>query len=164
MDVPVQFTALLYIPDTERDFSAPSAITGAWISMPGVCSSSTTTRNCCAGIPRLLRGLVDTEDLPLNISRETLQENVILRRINQVVTKQTLGHLEKWPGMKRKKYNSFWRLHGKIFKLGYHDFVNRDRIASLLRFTLRACGSGRSDQPGRLYGPRPPKPRKHSGL
>ena len=47
VDVPVQFTALLYIPDTERDFSAPSAITGAWISMPGVCSSSTTTRNCC---------------------------------------------------------------------------------------------------------------------
>ena len=78
---------------------------------------------------------MDTEDLPLNISRETLQENVVLRKINQVLVKQTLSHLEKLAKDEPEKYERFWKLHGKVFKLGYHDFANRERISGLLRFS-----------------------------
>ena len=78
--------------------------------------------------------MVDTEDLPLNISRETLQETSILRKISQTISKQILSHLEKMAKDDAEKYNSFWKLHGKVFKLGYSDFVNRDRIT-------RCCAS-----------------------
>ena len=81
-----------------------------------------------------LKGVVDTEDLPVNISRETLQENVLLRKIQQTIVKQTLNHLEKMATGDKEMYAKFWRLHGRIFKLGYHDFVNRERVAALLRF------------------------------
>ena len=89
-----------------------------------------------------LKGVVDTEDLPLNISRETLQENVVLRKINQTIIKQTLGHLEKMAAQDAAKYAAFWRLHGRIFKLAYQDFANRERIAGLLRFNTSALDDG----------------------
>lgn len=87
---------------------------------------------------RFLNGVVDSEDLPLNISRETLQENIVLRKISQTISKQILSHLEKMAKDDAEKYNSFWKLHGKVFKLGYSDFVNRDRITPLLRFNSSA--------------------------
>lgn len=85
-----------------------------------------------------LKGVVDTEDLPLNISRETLQENIVLRKIAQTISKQTISHLEKLAKDDAEKYNQFWKLHGKVFKLGYSDFANRDRITPLLRFNSSA--------------------------
>ena len=87
---------------------------------------------------RFLNGVVDSEDLPLNISRETLQENIVLRKISQTISKQILSHLEKMAKDDAEKYNSFWKLHGKVFKLGSSDFVNRDRITPLLRFNSSA--------------------------
>ncbi len=138
VDVPVQFPALLSIPATERDFFGSERDYWGLDLYARRVLIQHNNKELLPEYLAFLRGLVDTEDLPLNISRETLQENVILRRINQVVTKQTLGHLEKMARDEKEKYNSFWRLHGKIFKLGYHDFVNRDRIASLLRFNSSA--------------------------
>jgi len=81
-----------------------------------------------------LKGLVDTEDLPLNISRETLQENLVLRKIGQTMTKQVLTYLEKIALDKPEAYAEFWRAHGGSFKYGYNDYANKDRIAPLLRF------------------------------
>lgn len=69
-----------------------------------------------------LKGVVDTEDLPLNISRETLQENIVLRKISQTISKQILSHLEKMAKDDAEKYNSFWKLHGKVFKTRLQRF------------------------------------------
>lgn len=80
-----------------------------------------------------VKGVVDTEDLPLNISRETLQENVVIRKIGQTVTKQVLGHLEKLAASDADRYAEFWRSHGKLFKLGHTDWANREKFAGLLR-------------------------------
>lgn len=138
VDVPVQFTSLLYIPDSERDFfGADRDFWGLDLYARRVLIQH-NNKEILPEYLAFLRGLVDTEDLPLNISRETLQENVILRRINQVISKQALGHLEKMAKDDVEKYNRFWRLHGKIFKLGYHDYINRDRVAALLRFNSSA--------------------------
>lgn len=138
VDAPVQFTALLFIPDAAMDFfGADRDYWGLDLYARRVLIQH-RNKELIPEYLAFLRGVVDTEDLPLNISRETLQENVILRKINQVIVKQTLGHLE---GMARddvEKYNRFWRLHGKVFKLGYHDFVNRERVAALLRFNSSA--------------------------
>lgn len=134
VDVPVQFTALLYIPDHEISFqSLQKDLWGLDLYARRVLIQH-NNRELIPEYLAFLRGVVDTEDLPLNISRETLQENRILQKINQVITKQTLGHLEKMAKENPEKYDQFWHLHGMVFKLSYNDFSNRERIADLLRF------------------------------
>lgn len=138
VDVPVQFTALLFIPDTAIDFFGSER--DFW-GLDLYARRVLIQHNNKELIPEylaFLKGVVDTEDLPLNISRETLQENIVLRKINQVITKQTLTHLEKMASGDVEKYNRFWHLHGNIFKLGYRDYINRERVAALLRFNSSA--------------------------
>lgn len=138
VDAPVQFTALLFIPDAAMDFfGADRDYWGLDLYARRVLIQH-RNKELIPEYLAFLKGVVDTEDLPLNISRETLQENVILRKINQVIVKQTLGHLEGMARDDAEKYDRFWRLHGKVFKLGYHDFVNRERVAALLRFNSSA--------------------------
>lgn len=138
VDVPVQFTALLFIPDSGMDFfGADRDYWGLDLYARRVLIQH-RNKELLPEYLAFLKGVVDTEDLPLNISRETLQENVVLRKINQVIVKQTLSHLEGLARDDAEKYNRFWRLHGKVFKLGYHDFVNRERVAALLRFNSSA--------------------------
>ncbi len=138
VDAPVQFMALLFIPDAAMDFfGADRDYWGLDLYARRVLIQH-RNKELIPEYLAFLKGVVDTEDLPLNISRETLQENVILRKINQVIVKQTLGHLEAMARDDAEKYNRFWRLHGKVFKLGYHDFVNRERVAALLRFNSSA--------------------------
>ena len=138
VDAPVQFNALLFIPDTTKDYFG--AFRDHW-GLDLYARRVLIQRENKELIPDylgFLRGVVDTEDLPLNISRETLQENIVLRKISQTISKQAISHLEKMAKDDPEKYNAFWKLHGKIFKLGYSDYVNRDRITPLLRFNTSA--------------------------
>ena len=137
VDAPVQFNALLFFPDSGQDYFG--TFRDHW-GLDLYARRVLIQRENKELIPEylgFLRGVVDTEDLPLNISRETLQENVVLRKISQTITKQVLSHLEKM-ARDTEKYNAFWRLHGKLFKLGYSDFVNKDRIVPLFRFNSSA--------------------------
>ncbi|MBQ9452374.1 MAG: molecular chaperone HtpG [Desulfovibrio sp.] len=137
-DAPVQFNALLFTPDSEQDFFG--AERDAW-GLDLYARRVLIQHRNQELLPEylaFLKGVVDTEDLPLNISRETLQENVVLRKIKQVLVKQTLSHLEKLSKDDAEKYARFWKLHGRIFKLGYNDFANRERITALLRFNSSA--------------------------
>ncbi|MDR2572890.1 MAG: molecular chaperone HtpG [Desulfovibrio sp.] len=134
VDAPVQFNALLFIPDGAQDFfGADRDFWGIDLYTRRVLIQR-RNKDLIPEYLAFFKGVADTEDLPLNISRETLQENVLLRKINQVVVKQALNHLEKTARDNPEKYSRFWRLHGKIFKLGYHDFPNRERVSALLRF------------------------------
>ena len=89
-----------------------------------------------------VRGVVDTEDLPLNISRETLQENVVLRKIESVLTKQILDKLKALAKEDPAKYNEFFKQHGQGMKLGYGDYANRESFADLIRFDSSAVAEG----------------------
>jgi len=134
VDAPVQFNALLFTPDSAQDFfGADREFWGLDLYARRVLIQH-RNKELVPEYLAFLKGVVDTEDLPLNISRETLQENVVLRKINQVLIKQTLSHLEKLAADDAEKYARFWKLHGKVFKLGYHDFANKERISALLRF------------------------------
>ena len=134
VDAPVQFNALLFTPDSAQDFfGADREFWGLDLYARRVLIQH-RNKELVPEYLAFLKGVVDTEDLPLNISRETLQENVVLRKISQVLVKQALGHLEKLARDDAEKYSRFWKLHGKVFKLGYHDYVNRERICALLRF------------------------------
>ncbi|MEF3192153.1 MAG: molecular chaperone HtpG [Campylobacterales bacterium] len=84
---------------------------------------------------RFLRGIVDVEDLPLNVSREILQQNKILATIKQASTKKILSELAKLAEKDQEKYLKFWNEYGRVMKEGlYSDFANRDAILELIRF------------------------------
>lgn len=160
VDVPVQFTALLFIPDSRDEFmSMDRDFWGLDLYARRVLIQH-ANKELIPEYLAFLKGVVDTEDLPLNISRETLQENVILRKINQVITKQTLGDLENLAREDAEKYDKFWRLHGSIFKMGYRDYVNRDRVASLLRFNTSALADAEALSSLDQYMERAPESQK----
>ncbi|MDR3358856.1 MAG: molecular chaperone HtpG [Desulfovibrio sp.] len=144
VDAPVQFNAILYIPDSPQDFFGMERDYWGVDLYARRVLIQRRNKDLIPEYLAFLKGVTDTEDLPLNISRETLQENALLRKINQVIVKQALSHLEKTAREEPEKYLRFWRLHGKIFKLGYHDFPNRERVSALLRFNTSALDDGES--------------------
>lgn len=84
---------------------------------------------------RFLKGVVDTEDLPLNVSREVTQSSPAMVKIRQTLTNKLLSFLEDWTKSDKEKYEKFYNNYGHIFKRGVHsDFTNKDKIVDLLRF------------------------------
>ena len=84
---------------------------------------------------RFVRGVVDSNDLPLNISREILQKNKIIDGIRAGSVKKVLGLLEELAKSDNDKYQMFWNEFGRVMKEGpAEDYANRDQIAKLLRF------------------------------
>jgi molecular chaperone HtpG len=84
---------------------------------------------------RFVRGLIDSNDLPLNVSREILQGSKVIDSIRVGSTKKVLGMLEKMVKNDPEKYQKFWTEFGRVLKEGpAEDFANRDKIGKLLRF------------------------------
>jgi molecular chaperone HtpG len=89
---------------------------------------------------RFLRGVVDSEDLPLNISRETFQHDPRLARIRSGLVKRVLDELAKKAEEAPGEYENFWSNFGSVLKEGiYEDFENRDRLLALARFRSTAA-------------------------
>jgi molecular chaperone HtpG len=85
---------------------------------------------------RFIRGIVDTTALPLNISREILQDNPTMVKLRSALVKRVLDMLEKLAKEEPEKYATFWKVFGNVLKEGpAEDFVNREKVAKLLRFT-----------------------------
>jgi molecular chaperone HtpG len=93
---------------------------------------------------RFMRGIVDSKDLPLNVSRELLQENKLVEKIRAAVIRRSLDLFAKLAKDDTEKYARFWSQFGVVIKEGVaEDFANRERIAPLLRF---ASTLGEGDQ------------------
>ena len=88
---------------------------------------------------RFVRGVIDSSDLPLNVSREILQESRDVRMIREGSTRRILSLLEDLAENRPEDYATFWREFGAVVKEGVgEDFANRDRIVALLRFASTA--------------------------
>lgn len=100
-------------------------------------------------LPRYLRfvkGVVDCNDLPLNISREILQNNKQVESIRSAITKRVLSMLEKLAQEEKEKYTTFWEQFGQVLKEGtVEDFANREQIGSLLRFSTTHTDHSKQD-------------------
>jgi len=84
---------------------------------------------------RFVRGVVDSNDLPLNVSREILQESKDIDALRAGCTKKVLGMLEDLAENQKEKYATFWKEFGQVLKEGVgEDFANKEKIAGLLRF------------------------------
>jgi molecular chaperone HtpG len=134
-DSPIQFRAVLYCPPTNLErFGFGRLEHGMHLCAKRVLVQS----DCRELVPdyfRFLVGLVDSEDLPLNVSRETLQDNAVLRRIRGTILKSVFDRLDKLAEEDAETYRTFYRQFGPILKEGVlTDPANRERIAKLLRF------------------------------
>jgi len=84
---------------------------------------------------RFVKGVVDSADLPLNISRETMQDSALVRKLNGVITKRIIRMFEKEAEADPVKYRTFYRKFERFFKEGIAtDYANKDALAKLLRF------------------------------
>jgi molecular chaperone HtpG len=92
---------------------------------------------------RFTKGVVDTSDLPLNISREVTQFSPAMNKIREILTGKILGLLKDWSENKQDKFLKFYKNFGTLLKTGLNsDFTNRDKIIDLLRFESSAKPAG----------------------
>jgi len=95
---------------------------------------------------RFIRGVIDSDSLPLNVSREILQENKQLEKIRSGAVKKVLGLLEDLAKNEPEKYATLWKEFGQVLKEGpIEDFKNKERVAKLLRFASTHTGNDTQD-------------------
>jgi len=94
---------------------------------------------------RFLRGVVDSEDLPLNISRESMQDSALLQKLNKVLTSRFIKFLDEEAKADAEKYDKFFAEHGHCLKEGVAvDFEHRNALAKLLRFESSFTEKGKT--------------------
>ncbi len=131
----MEYTGLLFIPSQKPfDLFHPDRKPGVRLYVKRVF----ITDDCSELLPpylRFLRGIVDTEDLPLNVSRELLQNNPRLAKIRQAICKKVLGELKKKAEKSPEDYATFWNTFGAVLKEGlYEDGQQRESLLELARF------------------------------
>ena len=85
---------------------------------------------------RFVKGVVDSDDLPLNVSREILQQNKVVDSIRSGCTKKIIGLLKSMSKNDEEKYQKFWKIFGKVFKEGVVDTSDyKDELSDLFRFS-----------------------------
>ncbi|MFZ2324906.1 MAG: molecular chaperone HtpG [Ignavibacteriaceae bacterium] len=135
VDAPIQFNSLLFIPKKSYEywrFNRDDYGLDLYVRRVLIQHQN---KDLLPEYLSFVKGVVDSEDLPLNISRETLQENVIFSKIASSITSNILSHLTKVAKDSPECYAGFWKEHGKILKLGYTDYANAEKYQQLLRFS-----------------------------
>jgi molecular chaperone HtpG len=127
------------------------------------------TDDCAGLVPpylRFLRGVIDSEDLPLNVSREMLQANPVIAKIRKAVVKRVLGELKRKAEQAPDDYAVFWKNFGAVVKEGlYEDEAQRAAILELARFQSTAApGEEPGGAPGTEAGTEAGKPAAGGGL
>jgi molecular chaperone HtpG len=130
----VEYTYLLFVPESKPfDLFEPERKTQVKLYVRRV--FITDESEMVPSYLRFLRGVVDSEDLPLNISREMLQSNPIVARMRRQLTGRVLGELQKKATDAPEEYAKFWDNFGAVLKEGlYEDRDQRDTLLSLARF------------------------------
>ena len=149
----IEYTVLLFIPSQQpMDLFDPARKTKVKLYVKRVFITD-DCEDLLPGYLRFMRGVVDSEDLPLNISREMLQNNPVMTSIKNAVTKRILSELEKKAKKDTDGYNQFWNAFGAVLKEGiYEDFSHRDQILKMARFETTADKglTGLDDYVGRM--------------
>ncbi len=142
-DAPLSINALLYIPSFNPE-------------MPGFGQTESTVALHCRKVlidaqpknllPEWLRfakGVIDSADLPLNISRESMQDSALMQKLNTVMTKRFIKFLDSIAKKDADKYRKIWDTFGRFIKEGASsDYTHRDGLAKLLRFESSMSDSG----------------------
>ncbi|MGB0630318.1 MAG: molecular chaperone HtpG [Alphaproteobacteria bacterium] len=137
----LEYRNLLFVPSSKPfDLFDPSRKHGIRLYVKRVFITD-EAENLVPAWLRFLRGVVDSEDLPLNVSREILQDNPMIVRMRSAIVKRVLTELGKKAEKKPDEYKLFWENFGPVIKEGlYEDFENREAIQKIARFHSTAGG------------------------
>ena len=142
-DAPLVINALLFLPEQNTE------LFGIGQMEPGVglyCKKVLIDPHPKKLLPewlRFVRGVIDSEDLPLNISRESMQDSALVRKLGEVVSKRLLKFLDKAAQDDPGQFQEFYAKFSRFFKEGVAtDFANREAIAKLLRFESSLTAAG----------------------
>jgi molecular chaperone HtpG len=135
----LEYTSLLFVPSTKPfDLFDPERKSRVKLYVRRVFITDEGT-GLLPPYLRFLRGIVDSEDLPLNVSREMLQSNPMATRIRQQLTRRVLSELAKKASEAADEYDKFWDNFGAVLKEGlYEDREHRDELLGLARFRSTA--------------------------
>ncbi len=131
----ISYTNLLFIPSTRPfDIFNPDRKSNLKLYVRRVF----ITDDCEGLIPpylRFVKGVIDTDDIDLNVSREMLQNNPVVAKIKSAIIKRIISELKKKANKDPEDYAKFWEAFGAVLKEGIHeDFTNRDKILEVSRF------------------------------
>ncbi|MEC8284576.1 MAG: molecular chaperone HtpG, partial [SAR324 cluster bacterium] len=135
IDAPIQYYALLYIPQKITN-EVLYAREGKGLALYAQKVLIQPQHNgLLPPYLRFVQGVVDSEDLPLNVSRESVQQNALVERIKKSLTTRLLKELQTLADNNSESYNQFWKEFGALLKEGVSaDFGNRSKLMDLLRF------------------------------
>ena len=134
-DAPLEINALIYAPTENMEgFGFGRMEPGVGLYCRKVLIDS-EPKNLLPDWLRFVRGVVDSADLPLNISRESMQDSSLIQKLNKVITKRFLKTLEEKAKKEPEVYDDFWKSFGLFLKEGVTtDFTHRDQLLKLLRY------------------------------
>lgn len=142
-DAPLAINALIFVPG-ENPEKAGFGKTDAGVAL--YCKKVLIDPEPKGLLPewlRFVKGVVDSADLPLNISRETMQDTALVRKLNGVISKRIIKMFEKEAVSDPAKYRQFYKKFERFFKEGIAtDFANKDALAKLLRFESSMTEAG----------------------
>ena len=139
----VEFKALLFLPKkATMELFMPSQKRGLSLYVRNVFIGDDIEMLLPSWL-RFVKGVVDSSDLPLNVSREMLQDDAVIKKIKDAVTAKVLSTLEELKKKDAKRYDEFWSSFGAVVKEGVHvDWQNADRIKKLLKYPTARTDAG----------------------
>lgn len=144
-DAPLEINALIYAPTENMEgFGFGRMEPGVGLYCRKVLIDS-DPKNLLPDWLRFVRGVVDSADLPLNISRESMQDSSLIQKLNKVITKRFLKTLEEKAKKEPEVYDDFWGSFGIFLKEGVTtDFTHRDQLLTLLRYESSYTEEGKT--------------------
>jgi len=145
-DAPMDIRALLYFPENRPGMFETSRDAEAGVAL--YCRKVLIKSKADNLLPKWLRfvkGVVDSEDIPLNLSRELLQDSSLIRKLKQVITNRVLRYLQERARKERKSYMDFYKDYSFFLKEGIvtsNDQYEKEEIAKLLRFECSSLPAG----------------------
>ncbi len=143
-DAPLEIHALVFAPSENPERMGFGKVDGAVALYCRKVLIDAEPKGLLPDWLRFMKGVVDSADLPLNISRETMQDSALVRKLNSVISKRVIRMFEKEAESDPEKYRAFYRKFDRFFKEGVAtDYANREALAKLLRFesSLTEAGS-----------------------
>ncbi|MGB6221444.1 molecular chaperone HtpG [Haloferula sp.] len=143
-DAPIAINALLFVPSENPERMGLNKIDPAVALYCKKVLIDSEPKDLLPDWMRFLKGVIDSADLPLNISRESMQDSALVRKIGAVISKRVLKMFDKEASGDPDKWQTFYRKFERFFKEGVAtDFANREALAKLLRFESSMSDDGK---------------------
>jgi TNF receptor-associated protein 1 len=144
-DAPLQINALLFVPKENIEKLGMSRLEASVSLYCRKVLIDSKPKDLLPEWLRFMKGVVDSEDLPLNISRETMQDRALIEKLNKVITKRFLKFLEEEASNRADAYNEFYAEFGIFLKEGAAlDYTHKDSLTKLLRYESSLTEKGKT--------------------